>query len=63
MLADVKCVVFCWQIRNYSGLARLIVELVTDETVPKPHAHKLVGKNCVDGKCVVDVKPGTAQIS
>ncbi|XP_060560227.1 nuclear factor NF-kappa-B p105 subunit-like isoform X2 [Ruditapes philippinarum] len=51
------------KIRNYHGPARISVSLVTDETVPKSHAHKLVGKHCTDGVCIVDVKPGTSQIS
>lgn len=45
------------QIRNYNGAARIVVTLVTNEAIPKPHAHKLVGKNCNDGSCVVELKP------
>lgn len=51
LFSDVK------QIRNYNGAARIVVTLVTNETIPKPHAHKLVGKNCNDGSCVVELKP------
>lgn len=51
------------KIRNYSGSARVVVSLVTDEGVPRAHAHKLVGKNCQNGVCVMDVKAGTSQIS
>ncbi|KAL4240500.1 Nuclear factor NF-kappa-B p105 subunit [Mactra antiquata] len=50
------------KIRNYSGAAKIVATLVTDEPVPKAHAHKLVGKNCSDGICQVDVKAGTPQI-
>nr|AHI17304.1 nuclear Factor kappa B-a [Mytilus galloprovincialis] len=46
------------KIRNYNGPSRVVVNLVTDEPVPRPHAHKLVGKNCNDGVCTVDVKTG-----
>lgn len=45
------------KIRNYNGAARIVVTLVTNEAIPKPHAHKLVGKNCNDGSCVVELKP------
>lgn len=51
------------RIVNYDGPAKVIVSLVTDEPVPRPHAHRLVGKNCQNGTCVVDVKRGTTQIS
>ncbi|XP_053392566.1 nuclear factor NF-kappa-B p105 subunit-like [Mercenaria mercenaria] len=51
------------KIRNYNGPARVVVSLVTDESVPKSHAHKLVGKHCTDGVCQLDVKAGTSQIS
>ncbi|XP_062573284.1 nuclear factor NF-kappa-B p105 subunit-like [Saccostrea cucullata] len=45
------------RIRNYSGSARIVVSLVTNEAIPKPHAHKLVGKNCSNGSCIVELKP------
>lgn len=51
------------KIRNYNGPSRVVVTLVTDETVPRPHAHKLVGKNCTDGSCVVEVKPGQSNVT
>ncbi|WAQ97288.1 NFKB1-like protein [Mya arenaria] len=51
------------RIKNYTGAAKMTVSLVTDEPSPKPHAHKLVGKNCTSGACTVEVKPGTAQIA
>ncbi|KAK7004971.1 nuclear factor NF-kappa-B p100 subunit [Biomphalaria glabrata] len=44
------------KIENYSGAARVVVSLVTDEKVPRPHAHKLVGTNCKDGLCTVELK-------
>ncbi|CAH1795432.1 unnamed protein product [Owenia fusiformis] len=43
------------ELRNYQGTARIVVSLVTDETVPKTHAHELVGKNCNNGICVVQL--------
>ncbi|XP_072050550.1 nuclear factor NF-kappa-B p105 subunit-like isoform X2 [Amphiura filiformis] len=45
------------EIQNYKGPARLVVSLVTNEDVPKPHAHSLVGKNCSGGLCTVQVGP------
>ncbi|XP_064604065.1 nuclear factor NF-kappa-B p105 subunit-like [Liolophura sinensis] len=44
------------QIMNYKGPARIVVTLVTDNVVPKIHAHELVGKNCQNGICVVELK-------
>ena len=51
-----------FQIHNYSGNARVVVTLVTDEPVPRPHAHKLVGKHCNNGVCIVQLKPGQREI-
>lgn len=34
----------------------MVVSLVTDEEVPRPHAHELLGKNCADGTCTVTTK-------
>lgn len=45
------------EIINYKGDARIVVSLVTDEEVPKPHAHSLVGKHCCNGICTVQVGP------
>nr|AEP33644.1 nuclear factor NF-kappa-B p105 subunit [Apostichopus japonicus] len=45
------------EIVNYKGDARIVVSLVTDEEVPKPHAHSLVGKHCCNGICTVQVGP------
>ena len=47
----------CLQIQNYKGAARIVVSLVTNDEVPKPHAHSLVGKNCANGMCTVQVGP------
>jgi len=46
------------QIRNFNGPSRVVVTLVTDEDIPRPHAHKLVGKNCSEGTCIVELKTG-----
>ena len=45
----------CFQIQNYQGRAKMVVSLVTDEQVPRPHAHELIGKNCKNGTCVVEI--------
>ena len=45
------------QIINYKGAARVVVSLVTNEEIPKPHAHSLVGKNCTNGICTVQLGP------
>ncbi|KAH3863816.1 nuclear factor NF-kappa-B p105 subunit-like isoform X2 [Dreissena polymorpha] len=49
------------RIKNYRGLARVQVSLVAEDST-KPHAHKLVGKNCSNGLCTIETKPGTTQI-
>ncbi|XP_033756865.1 nuclear factor NF-kappa-B p105 subunit-like [Pecten maximus] len=46
------------KIKNYNGPARVVVTLVTDEVIPRPHAHKLVGRNCNEGTCIVELKGG-----
>ncbi|XP_033100082.1 nuclear factor NF-kappa-B p105 subunit-like isoform X2 [Anneissia japonica] len=43
------------EIVNYKGLARIVVSLVTNEEMPRPHAHSLVGKHCTNGICSVQV--------
>ena len=49
---------FILQIHNYVGVAKIVVKLVTDEQpIPRPHAHELIGKNCNNGECMVEVKP------
>ncbi|KAL5018885.1 hypothetical protein ScPMuIL_004607 [Solemya velum] len=42
------------KIENYIGPAKIIVSLVSDTDEDQPHAHKLVGKNCKNGNCVVE---------
>ena len=36
-----------------------MVSLVTDQDPPMPHAHSIVGKNAVDGKCFVEISTDT----
>nr|XP_061793348.1 nuclear factor NF-kappa-B p105 subunit-like [Nerophis lumbriciformis] len=44
------------KICNYQGPARVVVQLVTALTpLPQLHAHSLVGKQCDNGVCIVDV--------
>ncbi|NP_001158473.1 nuclear factor kappa-B [Saccoglossus kowalevskii] len=45
------------KILNYQGMARIVVSLVTNDSIPTPHAHSLVGKQCDDGICTVQVGP------
>ncbi|NXV77119.1 NFKB2 factor, partial [Atlantisia rogersi] len=54
------------KICNYSGMARIEVDLVTHSDPPRVHAHSLVGKQCNEaGNCVAIVGPKdmTAQFS
>lgn len=51
------------KVGNHDGPAYIQVSLVTDETPPKPHAHKLVGKNCTDGICKLNVESTANPIS
>ncbi|KAH9508414.1 Nuclear factor NF-kappa-B p105 subunit [Bulinus truncatus] len=51
------------KIENYTGAARVVVSLVTDEKTPRPHAHKLVGTNCKDGLCTVELKANPEYIN
>ncbi|NWV00297.1 NFKB2 factor, partial [Upupa epops] len=54
------------KICNYTGMARIEVDLVTHSDPPRVHAHSLVGKQCNDaGNCVTIVGPKdmTAQFS
>lgn len=44
------------KIHNYRGPAKIRVTLVTDEQVPRPHVHELMGKNCSNGVCEVELK-------
>ncbi|XP_075790672.1 nuclear factor NF-kappa-B p100 subunit isoform X5 [Pelodiscus sinensis] len=46
------------KICNYSGVARIEVDLVTHSDPPRVHAHSLVGKQCNEaGNCIVTVGP------
>ncbi|XP_072347980.1 nuclear factor NF-kappa-B p100 subunit isoform X2 [Scyliorhinus torazame] len=46
------------KIFNYTGNAKIVVQLVTAKNPPKLHAHSLVGKQCTDdGVCIVPVGP------
>ncbi|XP_062462747.1 nuclear factor NF-kappa-B p100 subunit isoform X2 [Pezoporus occidentalis] len=54
------------KICNYTGMARIEVDLVTHSDPPRVHAHSLVGKQCNEaGNCVTIVGPKdmTAQFS
>ncbi|CAL1527447.1 unnamed protein product [Lymnaea stagnalis] len=51
------------KIENYTGAARVVVSLVTDEKTPRSHAHKLVGTNCKNGLCTVELKSNLDVIS
>ena len=56
-------IIFFLQIENYTGAARVVVSLVTDEKVPRAHAHKLVGSNCKNGLCTVEIKDNLAAVT
>ncbi|XP_039251409.2 nuclear factor NF-kappa-B p105 subunit-like isoform X3 [Styela clava] len=45
------------RIRNHSGYARIVVQLVTNEEKPRLHPHSLVGKQCQNGICTVQCGP------
>ncbi|XP_064370014.1 nuclear factor NF-kappa-B p100 subunit isoform X2 [Dromaius novaehollandiae] len=46
------------KICNYTGMARIEVDLVTHSDPPRVHAHSLVGKQCNEaGNCVMTVGP------
>lgn len=47
------------QIKNYFGPAVMRVSLVTKGDPPKPHPHSLVGRNCENGFCTVNVDATT----
>lgn len=47
------------RLTGYRGRARVMVSLVTDTDPPMPHAHSIVGKNSVDGRCVVEISADT----
>ena len=52
-----------FQISNYQGPARVVVQLVTALTpLPHLHAHSLVGKQCDKGICITDLLPKDSNI-
>lgn len=52
-----------FQVNNYQGPARVVVQLVTALTpIPQLHAHSLVGKQCDKGICIVDMLPKDSTI-
>lgn len=52
-----------FQVNNYQGPARVVVQLVTAlNQAPQLHAHSLVGKQCDKGICVVDLQPKDSSI-
>uniref|UniRef100_A0A8C7NZF1 RHD domain-containing protein n=1 Tax=Oncorhynchus mykiss TaxID=8022 RepID=A0A8C7NZF1_ONCMY len=51
------------QICNYQGLARVVVQLVTNSKDAHLHAHSLVGKQCDKGICITDQQPKDSSIS
>uniref|UniRef100_A0A8C7SLE3 RHD domain-containing protein n=1 Tax=Oncorhynchus mykiss TaxID=8022 RepID=A0A8C7SLE3_ONCMY len=51
------------KICNYQGLARVVVQLVTNSKDAHLHAHSLVGKQCDKGICIADLQPKDSNIS
>uniref|UniRef100_A0A8C8CS29 RHD domain-containing protein n=1 Tax=Oncorhynchus tshawytscha TaxID=74940 RepID=A0A8C8CS29_ONCTS len=51
------------KICNYQGLARVVVQLVTNSKDAHLHAHSLVGKQCDKGICITDQQPKDSSIS
>lgn len=52
-----------FQVNNYQGPARVVVQLVTAlNQTPQLHAHSLVGKQCDKGICMVDLQPKDSSI-
>uniref|UniRef100_A0A8C4R0K0 V-rel avian reticuloendotheliosis viral oncogene homolog n=1 Tax=Eptatretus burgeri TaxID=7764 RepID=A0A8C4R0K0_EPTBU len=45
------------QVLNYAGRVRLVMSLLTHEPPFRPHPHSLVGKNCEDGVCILELDP------
>lgn len=45
------------KIYNYSGHAKIIVQLVTNGKDVRLHAHSLVGRHCEDGVCSINMGP------
>ncbi|XP_076816173.1 uncharacterized protein LOC143462049 isoform X2 [Clavelina lepadiformis] len=50
------------QIVNYRGLAVMRVSLVNKDDPPKPHPHSLVGRDCSNGVCQVNIDPGNGML-
>lgn len=49
------------QLEHYSPERQVVVKasLVTSDGDPKPHVHKLMGKNCLqDGTCIMPLSSG-----
>uniref|UniRef100_A0A8C7F6M6 Nuclear factor kappa B subunit 1 n=1 Tax=Oncorhynchus kisutch TaxID=8019 RepID=A0A8C7F6M6_ONCKI len=51
------------KICNYQGMARVVVQLVTNSKDAHLHAHSLVGKQCDKGICIADLQPKDSSIS
>ncbi|XP_067104131.1 nuclear factor NF-kappa-B p105 subunit [Osmerus mordax] len=51
------------KICNYQGMARLVIQLVTNSSSPHLHAHSLVGKQCDKGICIADLQPKDSCLS
>uniref|UniRef100_A0A8C6KCE1 Nuclear factor kappa B subunit 1 n=1 Tax=Nothobranchius furzeri TaxID=105023 RepID=A0A8C6KCE1_NOTFU len=61
---NVSVVVLVFQICNYQGKARVVVQLVTALTpMPQLHAHSLVGKLCDKGICIAEMQSKDSSIS
>ncbi|XP_038651596.1 nuclear factor NF-kappa-B p100 subunit-like isoform X2 [Scyliorhinus canicula] len=45
------------QIQNYTGPAKIVVQLVTIDEPPLLHVHSLVGRQCENGICVIQMEP------
>ncbi|CAB1325329.1 unnamed protein product [Coregonus sp. 'balchen'] len=50
------------KICNYQGMARVVVQLVTNSKDAHLHAHSLVGKQCDKGICIADLQPKDSSI-
>uniref|UniRef100_UPI00358DD982 transcription factor p65-like n=1 Tax=Myxine glutinosa TaxID=7769 RepID=UPI00358DD982 len=48
------------KIQNYKGPAKIRVSLVTKSNPPRPHPHSLVGRECKDGICEIELLPGNS---
>nr|XP_026692312.1 rel1 protein isoform X1 [Ciona intestinalis]BAE06668.1 RelA [Ciona intestinalis] len=50
------------QVLNYSGVAIMRVSLVSKDDPPRPHPHSLVGRDCNNGVCQINVDPGNQML-